>query len=337
MIDLEKGLVGSGVYSSATRLAKNLQDIGFEVDINGSNSNYDIYHFHTALPMSFIRARILSKIQKRKYKLVMHGHTTIEDFRNSFLFSNRIDRILVPYLKRYYSYADNLIAVSDYNKQILHNYGYNIDKISVISNGIDLSKKRGNLNFRSKARERLGITDDQFLIMSLGIAIYRKAPDVFSDIAKLTPEHRFIWPGKYLSLGTVAHSKLLREKYLQSRKLKNINFTDYVSYFTLMGLWNAADIFLYCSREENQGIALLESMAYGIVPVVRDHPVFNWLTDGKDCLKAKTVEEFSLKIHELHENKSLLNKLRKNGVNTLNQHDMKKTIKAIADLYTEIT
>ncbi|MHA1947861.1 MAG: glycosyltransferase family 4 protein [Candidatus Hodarchaeales archaeon] len=337
ILDMANSLVGSGVYNSAVRLVEQLKSFGIDVDINGKKSNfYDIYHFQTALPQSLLKAKLLARKSSRKYKILMTGHTTIEDFRNSFLFSNRIDFALVPYLTKYYSYADYLIAVSDYNKKILLRYGYDSNSIRVISNGIDLRNNRKITGLRHRARKKLGITDDQMLILSVGLCIFRKGPDVFSKVAALTPEHRFMWIGKYLPLGMIAHSSRLRTSFQQARNLSNINFTGYVSRSTLDAIWNAADIFLYVSREENQGIALLESIAYGLTPVVRDHPVFNWLCHNENCLKGESPEEFSSHIENLAKDKNLRKKITYNGQKSLKSHDITKSIKELADLYTEL-
>ncbi len=336
ILDMEKSLVGSGVYSSATRLANRLKEYGINTDVNGKNQPYDIYHFQTSLPQSLWKARILSKRKNRKYHILMTGHTTIEDFRDSFLFSNRMDFVLIPYLTKFYSYADYLVAVSEYNSDILLRYGYDPSRIKVISNGIDLSKNRKNPRLRINTRKKLGISEKQLLVITVGLCIYRKAPDVFIEVALSSPEHEFFWIGRYLSLGTIAHSSFLRETFRSARKASNIRITGYVSRLTLEALWNAADIFLYVSREENQGIALLESIAYGKVPIVRDHPVFNWLTPEKDCLKGNTVEEFSSQINRLALNQKLMKKIQFNGKNTLKAHDINQSVKKLADLYTEI-
>ncbi|UCE14385.1 MAG: glycosyltransferase family 4 protein [Candidatus Heimdallarchaeota archaeon] len=337
ILDMEKSLTGSGVYSSATRLAARLREHGIQTDINGNNPPYDIYHFQTSLPQSLWRARILTRRKDRKYQIVMTGHTTIEDFRNSFLFSNRIDFALVPYLTKFYSYADYLIAVSDYNRDILLRYGYESSRIHIISNGIDLSKNRKNPTLGLRAREFLGIPDNQLLVITVGLCIYRKAPDVFTNVAISVPEHQFLWIGRYLSLGTIAHSSQLRKKFQTARRAKNIRFTGYVSRLTLEALWNAADVFLYVSREENQGIALLESIAYGKVPVVRDHPVFNWLTHDKDCLKGKTREDFTKLIRKLASDRKMMENLRLNSELTLQAHDLNKSVEQLVNLYNEIS
>ncbi|MFX1505917.1 MAG: glycosyltransferase family 4 protein [Promethearchaeota archaeon] len=336
ILDLEKTLIGSGVYSSAIRLAEKLTEFGITTDVNGSNHPYDIYHFQTSLPQSLLKAIILKR-RSKNFKLLMTGHTTIEDFRDSFLFSNRINFALIPYLTKFYSYADYLIAVSDYNREILLRYGYDPSKIRVISNGIDLTKIRKNNILRIKSRQNLGIKDDQLIIITVGLCIFRKAPDVFTEVALATPKHQFFWIGKYLPLGTIAHSSILRRKFLLARKASNIRFTGYVSRLTLEALWNAADVFLYVSREENQGIALLESMAYGKVPIVRDHPVFSWLSSEKDCFKGKTIEDFSEQIGRLASDKKLMANLQSNGELILKDHDINKSVRKLANLYTEIT
>ncbi|MFX0124863.1 MAG: glycosyltransferase family 4 protein [Candidatus Hodarchaeota archaeon] len=336
ILDLEKSLVGSGVYSSAIRLADKLKEYGINTDVNGSNYPYDIYHFQTSLPQSLWKARLLKR-KKRTYKIVMTGHTTIEDFRNSFLFSNRINFALIPYLTKFYSYADYLIAVSEYNRDILLRYGYNPSHIRVISNGIDLSKIRKKPSLRIETRKKLGISDQQLIIITVGLCIFRKAPDIFTEVALSSPEHYFFWIGKYLPLGTISHSSLLREKFRLARRNSNIRFTGYVSRLTLEALWNAADVFLYVSREENQGIALLESMAYGKAPVVRDHPVFDWLSSEKNCLKGRTTEDFSKQIRRLASNKKLLENLQSNSESAVMDHDINKSVKKLANLYTEIT
>ena len=74
----------------------------------------------------------------------------------------------------------------------------------------------------------------------------------------------------------------------------------------------------------------------GNTPVLRDHPVFNWLTDGKDCLKGRTPEEFSTHIDRLASDKPLRQKLVNQGNDTLKKHDIKNSIRSLANLYSEL-
>ncbi|MHA1169277.1 MAG: glycosyltransferase family 4 protein [Candidatus Hodarchaeales archaeon] len=335
IIDLESSMEGSGIYSSAKRLASTLKrEEGLKIDINGKGK-YDIYHFHTALPPSFLKARGIRKNRKGNRPLIfMHGHSTVEDFVNSFTFTDFLPPILYPYLTRYFSLADRLIAVSDHNKYLLSKYGIPEDKISVISNGMDFTKVKKNTKAGDAARKFLHLGKDDLLVFSVGINIYRKAIDIFVKIAEKCPDMTFIWIGKPM-VPFVSHVKEIKWSYKRARQLSNTRFAGYVSFKTLIGIWNGGDVFLYPTREENQGIALLEAVAYGNIPVVRDHPVFNWLTDGKDCLKAIEVDDFVEKLYWVKKNRSKARDIARAATVHMKDHDLKKVAKQIAELYTE--
>ncbi|MFW9930605.1 MAG: glycosyltransferase family 4 protein [Candidatus Thorarchaeota archaeon] len=122
-----------------------------------------------------------------------------------------------------------------------------------------------------------------------------------------------------------------------ARKLKNIQFTGYVSYNTLIALLNSADIFLFPTREENQGIAFLEALLYGKPAVISDHPVFKEYIDGTHVMKAKNINEYVNKINELINNKELGTNLVLNAQKYLEVHDIKKSIRSLAEIYQTIT
>jgi len=334
-------LEGSGIYSSATRLAKALSNYGYNVTIN-SRRSAEILHFHTALPQSFLKAYLI-RVQrnrrsaggKKRPVIVIHGHTTIEDFVNSFLFSNQLRPFLKWYLPRYYGLADRLIAVSEHNKRLLVNYGIEGKKINVISNGIRLTSAKKSLLLRKNAREVLGLNNGSRLIIGLGISIFRKGIDLFVDIARQMPEFRFIWIGKRISPAFLAKSSYLKGKFIEAKRLKNCQFTGYVSSNTLYGLLNAADLFLYPTREENQGIAFLEATIYGKPAVISNHPVFDEFKDGVHCLKANTVEEYVQQIHRLF-GENLTDLLVKNAQEQLLKHDLELSVAKIADLYVDL-
>ncbi|MFW9995416.1 MAG: glycosyltransferase family 4 protein [Candidatus Odinarchaeota archaeon] len=335
VLDLESSLKGSGIYSSAKRLADTLvREEGIAVDMNGKGK-YDIFHFHTALPPSYLKARNIRKRRKGKSPLIfMHGHSTVEDFVNSFTFTDYLPPVLYPYLTGYYSLADRIISVSEHNRSLLLQYGILPERISVVSNGMDFTKVKRNDNLRIKAREFLGLAEDDLLVFSIGINIYRKAIDVFVKIAEKCPDMTFIWIGKPV-VPFVSHVREIKWAYKRARQLSNIRFAGYVTFKTLMGILNGGDVFLYPTREENQGIALLEAVAYGKVPVVREHPVFNWLTNGKDCLKASDVDGFVNQLYWIRNNHEKARELAKAATVHMEEHDLRKVAKEIANLYTE--
>lgn len=333
LLDFESALEGSGIHSSATRLAKDLASYGYIVKMN-SHEPAAIVHAHTALPISFLKAKLIKKNRKSYYPLlIVHGHTTVEDFVNSFMFSNHVKFFLKYYLPLYYKTFDHIIAVSEHNKRLLMNYNIPESKITVISNGIKIGSSHLSPKLRVKARNSLGLAADEKLIICIGICIYRKGVDTFIDIAEKLPQYKFIWIGKRV---LTAHATFLKNKFKLANSLPNCQLPGYVSYKTLIGLLNAADLFLYPTREENQGISFLEATLYNKPAVISNHPVFAEFEDNKHVLKASTVDEYVEKIQKIFNNDELAKELVKNSKEHLGVHDLRLSTKKVSALYTEL-
>ena len=71
----------------------------------------------------------------------MHGHSTREDFENSFIGSNFFAPLFGKYLAHMYQKADYVITPSEYSKHLIQSYGVTTPIIAV-SNGIDLENTR---------------------------------------------------------------------------------------------------------------------------------------------------------------------------------------------------
>lgn len=339
IIDLGNALEGSGIYSSATRLAEALGGYGYEVTINGKKPTA-IVHLHTALPQSCYRVLRYRAMRERKNlhhpKVVIHGHTTVEDFVNSFLFSNQVRPVLSWYLPYYYKLADQLVAVSEHNKNLLVNYGIEPAKVAVISNGIRLGSAKVSQSVRRQARSLLGLSPDQKLVVGLGISIYRKGIDRFVDVAQQMSDTKFVWIGKRMPTSFLAHAGHIKSKYKLAERLPNCQFPGYVSYKTLLGLFNAADAFFYPTREENQGIAFLEAVLYGKPSVISNHPVFAEFIDGEHVLKAASVEEFVTQLQRVLSSSDLSQSLVGNARKHLERHSLDRTVEEMAQLYDRV-
>ena len=78
----EKAIKKSGI-GRALRHQKQCCEInGFEYTTNPKDS-YDIAHINTYFAKS---QRLVKKLAKENKPVIVHGHSTIEDFRNSFRF-----------------------------------------------------------------------------------------------------------------------------------------------------------------------------------------------------------------------------------------------------------
>lgn len=111
------------------------------------------------------------------------------------------------------------------------------------------------------------------------------------------PEYQFIWFG-YTNLNTVPST--VREAV--TTKLPNLQFPGYLPREELRKAYFGADLFLFMTHEETEGIVLLEALACKIPVLIRDIPIYSgWFEDGKNIYKAKTLDEFEEKVRKIVE------------------------------------
>lgn len=116
----------------------------------------------------------------------------------------------------------------------------------------------------------------------------RKGFEYFVEVAREMPNIKFMWFGDVkLSNPTSKIKKLLKELP------ENVILPGYVSGDVIKGAYGRADVFFFPSREETEGIVVLEALACKTQILLRDIPAFDpWMIDQVNCYKGKTNEEF---------------------------------------------
>ncbi|MFB6232914.1 MAG: glycosyltransferase family 4 protein [Haloarculaceae archaeon] len=239
----------------------------------------DLLHLNNMGPRSVSYAR---RARGRDVPVVAHTHQTAEDFRESFALSDLLAGPMEPYLSYAYGLADHLICPSEHTAAVMDRYCDT--PRTVISNGFDPEKLAGYGDLRGEYLDRYDL--DPPVVFMVGHVIERKGLSTFVETARRLPDLDFAWFG-YLNPGGGTLDRVLRSR--QTTKLvgnapENCTFTGYIE--DVRGAFAAGDVFFFPTKNENEGMALLEAMACGKPPVVRDIPTFEWLEDGTDCLKA---------------------------------------------------
>jgi glycosyltransferase involved in cell wall biosynthesis len=242
----------------------------------------DLLHLNNMGPRSVYYA---ARARRAGVPVIVHAHQTAEDFRESFALSNLLARPLRPYLAAAYSLADVLVCPSEHNRRVIE--GYADAPKRVISNGFDPETVAGHddPDLRRTYLDRYDL--DPPVVCMIGHVIERKGLSAFVETARAMPDVDFAWFG-YLSptgggvLDRLATSRTTRR--LVGESPANCRFTGYVE--EIAGAYAAGDVFFFPTKNENEGMALLEAMASGLPPVVRDIGTFDWLEHGTDCLKA---------------------------------------------------
>lgn len=284
-----QGLLSKSGIGHAQKLQLNaLSYTDVLVTTNAEADDYDILHINTYGLWSMHQVR---KARKGGKKVIYHAHSTYEDFKNSFSFSNLIAPFYKWWLVHLYSSADALITPTEYSKKLLESYGLK-QPIYVVSNGVKIENYKPNKKKIEKFKKFVDAKSGQKIVISVGLYFERKGILDFVELAKRNPEIKFVWFG-HVSPWLVPN----KIKKVLAVHPKNLIFPGYLSGDILLGAYSGSDLFLYPSYEETEGIVVLEALASKQNVLLRDIPVYkNWLQDGVDVYKADSVDEFEDKM-----------------------------------------
>ncbi len=290
----------------------------------GFFQEFDLAHCNMIGPGSLAVAR---RVASEDVPLILHSHVTREDFAESFRGSNYLARPLGTYLQWFYSQADLVLCPSEYTKGVLEDYPVETP-IKPVTNGVDVEALEGFEAFREEYRERFDLSG--MVVFAVGNVFERKGLTTFCELAQAT-DYDFAWFGPY-DTGPQASGAVRK---WTSEPPANVTFTGWVD--DIRGAYGAGDVYLFPTKAENQGIAVLEAMACGKAVVLRDIPVFReFYTDGEDCLLCSDFAEFREALERLAENPDLRARLGENARETAREHSIERVAGELADAYNAV-
>lgn len=322
--EFEKQIGKSGLGKAIKHQMRALEDNNIPYTTN-KKDDYDIVHINFYGPKSYLMAK---KAKKHNKKVIYHAHSTEEDFRNSFKFSNQIAPLFKWWICKCYRLGDHIITPTPYSKKLLEGYG--LKNISAISNGIDTNYFKKDKKLGEDFRKKYGFKKDDKVIMGIGLYLERKGILDFVELAKRLPEYKFIWFG-YTDLKLVP--KKIKEAV--TTKLPNLIFAGYVEPVMIKSALSGADLYIFPTLEETEGIPIMEACACKQKAIIRDIPVFSeWLEDNKTVYKAKNVDEFEIKIKKILNNE--LPDLTGSAYEVAISRDVKKVGKELIEVYKSV-
>lgn len=294
-----KMIAKSGIGKAIThqKQAATLEGIEYLEDYG---DDYDVFHANT---YDFTTLYWVRRSKRNGKKVIIHGHSTEEDFRNSFPFTNLVSPFFKAWIKFFYNQGHIVITPTPYSKRLLESYRLK-RPIYHCSNGVDLEKfhpvEEGQ---KSEFKKKLGIPADRKMVISVGLPIKRKGIFDFVKLAEALPQYTFVWCGGInKAVLPVSVQRLLRK----AEDIPNIVLPGYVN--NMSTAYQAADLFFMPSYEETEGIVMLEALASKVPVLARDIPVYDpWLKNNVHAFLEKDNEAFEKKIIELFEHPENLN------------------------------
>ena len=228
----------------------------------------DVMHAHTYGPYYFWKGR------KYRGRRVFTVHVIPDSARGSI----PAERMLLPfvrwYLKRVYTYATVCICISPFVADCVRQMGVGT-RIVEIGNPLDTDRFRQDPQLRTEGRRRLGLESGEFVVLGVGQLERRKGVETFLDVAEMCPKTTFVWVGGR-PLGAMTEGIARINRRIASAP-KNVRWAGLMELEEMPLAYNAADVMLFPSLQENCPLAPMEAALCGLPVVFRDLPEYRVL------------------------------------------------------------
>lgn len=284
---------------------------------------FDIVHLNTIFPNSLFMSW---QARRKGKKIIYYAHSTMEDFRNSFIGSNIISPLFKKWITYCYNKGDLIITPTEYSKSILDTYGLKPPVFS-LSNGIDTHFFQKSVEARDRFRKEYQIGNKEKVVISVGHFMERKGIDDFIELAKQLPAYQFYWFG-HTSMNLVPP----KIKRAMKQDIPNLHFPGFVNRDELRDAYCGSDLFLFLTHEETEGIVLLEALAAKIPVLVRDITIYEQsLQADVHVYKAKQFDAFKHQIMQIL--KGEVPDLTEKGYQLASDKDILNISRRLLDLY----
>jgi glycosyltransferase involved in cell wall biosynthesis len=273
-------------YGEATKLLTSIEQ-----------EKYDIIHVHTPFVAHYLGIKLAAKLN---IPCVETYHTFFEDYLHHYLpwmpkpMARGMARLIS---KRQCNAVDAIVAPSNPMLEILRGYGVSV-MAEVIPTGLqDNSFKVAD----GKAfRLQYGIPLDRSMLLYVGRVAFEKNIDFLLEMTKELSGKR---PDVLLVVAGEGPAETSLHKLAKTLDIeKNVKFIGYLDRNKeLNACYESADVFVFASKSETQGLVLLEAMAQGTpVVAIAELGTASILIEGKGALIAPDdTHQFSEKVHQL--------------------------------------
>lgn len=258
---------------------------------------YDVLHIHTPFVAHYLGLKLAKSLN---IPVVETYHTFFEDYLHHYLpwmpqpFARGLARMIS---KRQCNAVDAIVAPSKPMLDVLRGYGITVPA-EVIPTGLQeksFEEADGNA-FRAK----YGIALDRPMLLYVGRVAFEKNIDFLLGMAKVLSDER---PDVLLVVTGEGPAEKSLHQLAKSLNLENnIQFIGYLNRETeLNACYQSADVFVFASKSETQGLVLLEAMAQGTpVVAIAELGTASILIEGEGALIAtENTTEFANRVLQL--------------------------------------
>ena len=299
MLSKADAVPGQGVGSAfieQTRLVKELK--GFEISINDKKGDYDIYHIHSVNLGYRLR-------MNKKHINIVYVHFVPKENEGSIKLPKLAQFIFDKYVESFYKKADELVVVNPAFIKPLEEIGVPRDKITYIPNYVDKANfKKLDGQQIIQLKNKYDINQNNFVVMGCGQIQTRKGFDDFIETVNKNKDVTFLWAGGF-SFGRITHG-YKKYKEIVKNPPSNLKILGIVNRDKMNEIYNISDMLFMPSYKELFPMAILEAINVGKPILLRDLNLYKPILFERYA-RGKSVDDFSIEIRKLKNNKDYYN------------------------------
>ncbi|HEY8026349.1 MAG TPA: glycosyltransferase [Burkholderiaceae bacterium] len=292
---------------------------------------FDIVHIQTPFLAHYAGIKLARALD---VPTIETYHTFFEEYLYHYvpLLPKFITRRITRSFSRSQCNSVNAVIVpSTAMSSVLTQYGCTTP-IHIAPTGIQMSKFESGMGSRFRAKHN--IPEDRHLLLHVGrVAHEKNIGFLLGMVAQLKVDHPQVL---FLICGEGPAKTDLEQQVKRMGLADNVMFVGYLDRETeLLDCYRAADVFVFASRTETQGLVLLEAMALG-VPVVSTAVMgtIDILSPKRGALVAEeNTEDFSAKVSRLLNNRELRLSIGDEGRAYAQTWSAPATARRVVDIY----
>jgi glycosyltransferase involved in cell wall biosynthesis len=298
----------------------------------------DIVHVHTPFTLGLLGRHIA---RRQHVPIVYTHHTHYPEYAKAYL----RERVVLPFLAKalsawFANTCDAVIAPSPKIKTLLRAYGVQ-RPVHVLPTGIRLEQFKRNRLCGEKAhrlRSRLGIAETAKVALFVGRLGREKNVDfLIRSFAALTTIRRNV---VFVLVGDGPITDQLKALAKRLALEKTVIFTGVVPHSNIAPYYQAADLFLFSSLTDTQGIVVLEAIGSGLpVVALRDAAFTPMVKNGRNGYLLRPDASpalFARQVAGLLEDQSLRRRFSRASVQAAREFSEEAQARRLTEIYERL-
>lgn len=299
--------------------------------------NPDIIHFHSPFTVG-MDAVMAAKILKKPLIGTVHMYFTDSEYLRWVKYKlavKLLDKISQGYLNFMFGQCDMVLAPSKNLVSELFKNGFKKPTLH-LPNSVMLKKPK-SLSEKEKVLIKKKYSLKEKVVLHFGRLSYEKNIDtLIRSFKKVLEKDQNV---SLLIIGDGPSKKSLKKLAKNLRIEKNVIFTGFIEHQFLIssGLLNIGDVFATASTMENQPMAVLEAMLFGLPVVgVKQAGLIELVSNNGFLVKAGDEKDLAEKIATILFDQKLKKRMQKESLNQIKQFSVEKITPQLLKIYDHL-